>query len=182
MEPSTYEAQYVFFHNKRNANIISVVDNILDSASEAGIDENWCLLDNQSTCKAFINGKYMSKIRDSPDGKYLCFHCKTGVTYTNNIGDLTGYSNPVWYNPKGVANVLSLRLAKKHLVTYKIQEGNEFSIHSPQRPIFKITKAGIFHHDMIPLLKKKKERTHRGERFTVSHSICEGKQEIVNCP
>ena len=30
--------------------------------SEADIDENWCLIENQSTCNDFINSKYMSNI------------------------------------------------------------------------------------------------------------------------
>ena len=48
--------------NKGNASIIHVGDNILASTAEARIDENWCLLDNQSTCNAFINEKYLSNI------------------------------------------------------------------------------------------------------------------------
>ena len=90
-----------------------VVDIILDAAAEAGIDENWCLIDNQSTCNAFINIKYLSNIIDAPGGKYLRVHCKSGVTHTNKIGDLPGYSDPVWYNPKGIANILSLGLVQK---------------------------------------------------------------------
>ena len=79
---------------------------ILSAASEPGIAENWCLLDNQSTHNAFINGKYLSNIRDAPDGKYLRVHFNAGVAYTNNICDLPGYLNPVWYNPKGISNIL----------------------------------------------------------------------------
>ena len=87
---------------------------------ESGIDENWCILVNQS--KSFINGKYLSYITDAPDGKYLCVHCQLGVTYTNNIGDLPVYSNPVWYKPKFISNILSLGLVQKHhLVTYSSQ-------------------------------------------------------------
>ena len=43
-------------HNKGNSNIIHVEYTILYDAAEASIDENWCLLYNQSTFKAFING------------------------------------------------------------------------------------------------------------------------------
>ena len=65
------------------------------------------------------------KIRDVPDGKYLRVHCNAGVTYTNNIGDLPGYSNYVWYKPKGIANTLLLRLVQKHhLVNYNSQYEN----------------------------------------------------------
>ena len=42
---------------KVDASIMHVGNTILAAAAEAGIDENWCLLDNQSTCNKFINGK-----------------------------------------------------------------------------------------------------------------------------
>ena len=67
-----------------------VGDNILADASEAGIYENCCLLENHSTFNAFIYRKYMSNIRDYPGGKYISVHCNTGVTYTNNSGELPG--------------------------------------------------------------------------------------------
>ena len=90
-----------------------VGNTILDAAAETGIDENWCLLDNQSTCNAFINKKYLSNIIDATDRKYIRFHCNVGVTHTNKIGDLPGHSDPLWYNPKGIANILSLGLVQK---------------------------------------------------------------------
>ena len=98
---------------KGDSIIIYVGYTILAAAADAGIDENWCLLDNQSTCNAFINKKYLSNIRDDPNGQYLRFHCNTGMTHTNKIGDLPGYSNPVWYNPKVIYNILSLGLVQK---------------------------------------------------------------------
>ena len=128
----------------------------LDAAAEAGIDKNWCLLDNHSTCNEFINKKYLSNIRDAPDGQYICVHYNAGVTHTNRIGDPPGYYDPVWYNPKGILNILSLGLVQKnHPVTYNSRYGNKFFIHSPQRPTFKMTKAGLFYHDIRYLLKNK---------------------------
>ena len=58
---------------------------------------------------------------------YTCpLQCRNaGVTYTNNIGDLSGYSNPIWYKPKVIANILSLGFVHKHnLVTHNNQYGN----------------------------------------------------------
>ena len=105
--------------------MIHVGDTILATAAEAGINEDWCLLKNQSTLNAFINVKYLSNIGDSPNWKYLCVHCNAGVTHRNKIGDLPGYSDPVWYNPKGIANILCLNLVQKNiLVTYNIQDVN----------------------------------------------------------
>ena len=60
----------------------------------------------------------MSNIIKSTSEKYLCVCCNVGVTYTNKIGDLPVYSNTIWYNPKMIANILSLGLEHKHhLVT-----------------------------------------------------------------
>ena len=43
--------------NKGNDRIIHVRDTILATEVEAGIDKNWCLLNNQSKCNTFINEK-----------------------------------------------------------------------------------------------------------------------------
>ena len=105
-----------------------VGNTILAAEAEAGINENWFLINNQLTCNAFINIKNISNIRDAPDGKYLHVHCNSVVTHTNEIGGLPGYSNPVWYNPNGVYNMLYLGLVQRnHLVTYSNQDGNDFS-------------------------------------------------------
>ena len=78
------------------------------------------------------------------------------MTHTNNIGDLPGYYDPVWYKPKGISNILSLGLVQKNdPVTYNSLDGNEFVIHSLQRPTFNMTKTGLFYHDMRHLLKNK---------------------------
>ena len=95
MEPIIDKVQEALLHKKQDSNIMHVGDTILAAAEESGIDEYWCLLNNQSRCNAFINGKYLSNIRYAPDGKYLRVHCNAGVTYTNKIGDLHGYSNTV---------------------------------------------------------------------------------------
>ena len=116
-QTSTQQAQQTEYINnivrKGDASILHMGDTILTVAAEAGIDENQCLFDNQLTCNAFINGKYLSNIKDAPDGQYLRVHCKSGVKHINKIVDLPGYSDPVWYNLKGIANTLSLGLCLK---------------------------------------------------------------------
>ena len=78
------------------------------------------------------------------------------MKHTNKIGHLPRYSDPVWYNPKGIANILSLGLVHKNQpVTYNSQDVNDFVIHRQQRPTFKITKAGLVYHNTRHLLKNK---------------------------
>ena len=67
-----------------------VGDTILYAPAETSIDENWCLLDNQSTYNACFDGKWLPDIRDATGEQYLYVHCNSGVTYTKNIGDLPG--------------------------------------------------------------------------------------------
>jgi hypothetical protein len=40
--------------------------------------------------------------------------CNAGWTITNQIGQLPGYPGKVWYNPDGVANILSLADAEQY--------------------------------------------------------------------
>ena len=65
-QTSTQEVQQTKPINKNvrkgDASIMHVGDTILPAAVEAVIDENWCLLDNQSTCNAFVNKKNISNI------------------------------------------------------------------------------------------------------------------------
>ena len=44
---------------------------------------------------------------------------------------------------------------KHHILTYNCQYGNEFVVNIPHRPTFKMTKDGLFYHDMMHLLKNK---------------------------
>ena len=159
---------------KGDVSIMHVGDTIMAASAEAGIDENWCLFDNQSTFNAFINENYLSNIRDAPYGKYLRFHCNAGVTHTKKIGDLPGYSDLVLYNPKGITNTLSLGLVQKnHPVTYNNQDGNEFVTHRPKWPTFKMTKALLFYHDMRNLLNNKDAHIMVND----SHSLIEKVQD-----
>ena len=156
MEPIRYKSQEMFSRNKVNNNIMCVRDTILAPAEESSIDEHLLLIDNQSICNAFANGKYLWNIRDDPYRQYLRAHCNSGVTYTNKICDLPRYYNPICYKPKGIDNILSIGSVQKYyLGTYNNQYGNEIVVHIPQQPTFKMTKAGLFYHDMIHLLKNK---------------------------
>jgi hypothetical protein len=65
----------------------------------------WILLDNQSTVDVFHNADLLDNIRHA-DG-FMDIHCNAGMTSTNLVGDLLGYGE-VWYNPNGIANILSL--------------------------------------------------------------------------
>jgi hypothetical protein len=69
----------------------------------------WILLDNQqSTVKIFYNKALLKKdIRKTT--RCMRVRCNAGRwTVTNLLGRLPGYPGKVWYNPDGIANILSL--------------------------------------------------------------------------
>ena len=79
-DPVTDKTKEAFLHNKGNASVMRVGDTILDAAANAVIDGNWCLLENQSTCNAFINGKYILNTINAPDRKFIHAYYNEGVS------------------------------------------------------------------------------------------------------
>ena len=97
------------------------------------IPADWILLHNQSTVDTFSNPKILINIRQAQGSMNV--HCNAGVTRTKMVGDLPGYGT-VWYDTRGIANILSFaKVCRKHRVTYDNTK-NEFVVH----------KANVTHH------------------------------------
>lgn len=91
------------------------------------MNKNRILLDNQPTLDVFCNAKLLNNLRESETSMQI--RCNAGITHTNFIDDLPGYSE-VWYHKNGIANTLSLANVKnKHKVTYDSSNGNQFMVH-----------------------------------------------------
>jgi hypothetical protein len=97
------------------------------SFSQSGaqdIPDSWMLLDNQSMVDLFCNRKLLVNIR--PSSTRMNVRCNAGEHTTTMVGDLSGYGT-VWYDPKSIANILSLkRVAKKYHVAFEQQEWRFF--------------------------------------------------------
>ena len=100
------------------------------------IPKTWILLDSQSMVDIFCNPQLLKNIRRTPEGMRV--HCNAGSCLTNLVGDLPGYGT-VWYDPKAIANILSLRQVWDHYhITYDSSHrkfvvtkpsGKEFAFH-----------------------------------------------------
>ena len=70
---------------------------------------------------------------------------------TNLVGDLPGY-RPVWYDPRAIANVLSLKLVKeKYHIQYNSNKDDEFVVMKPTGEKFKFIQSalGLHYLDMM---------------------------------
>ena len=72
--------------------------------------------------------------------------CSAGTRVTNLVGDLPGY-RPVWFDPRAIANVLSLKLVKeKYHIEYNSEKGDGFVVTKPTGERFNFVQSGLGLH------------------------------------
>ena len=86
----------------------------------------WLLLGRQSTVDLIANPKMLLNIRKERGEDAICMHCNSGVKIVDRVGDLPGYGT-VWYEPTGIANILSMSRATKKFRVVFDSEGGDFS-------------------------------------------------------
>lgn len=142
-EPDNITTSFQFHTCEDNPNETDGICQFQDKQLPA----SWIILDNGSTVDVFSNKKLLTNIRKSE--VTMSIRCNAGVTKTNLQGDLTGYGT-VWFNPKGIANILSLaRVQEKHRVTYDSELDGKFVVHKPDGSVrvFDKSPSGLFYID-----------------------------------
>ena len=78
----------------------------------------------------------------------MTVRCNAGTITTNQMGWLGDYPEPVWYNPTGIANILSLANVKKYYhVTYDSKSTDTFMVNNGQSQKWKFcpSKRGLYY-------------------------------------
>jgi hypothetical protein len=100
-----------------------------------GLKANMLLLDSCSMVCLLSNGSILHGIHMVNQCMHVC--CNAGVWVTNQMGYLGDFPEPVWYDPKGVANILSLFVMQKYFrIQYDSLKGNHFIMSTPNKKAF----------------------------------------------
>jgi hypothetical protein len=103
------------------------------------------LLDSCSTVNLIANKALLHDIHRVDT--MMRIQCNAGFTTTNQQGWLRDFPKPVWYNPNGVANIMSLFVVKKYYrVQYDSYKQDALRITKPNGSvmIFEPTAKGLY--------------------------------------
>ena len=76
------------------------------------LPNTWLLLDSCSTANLITNKALLHDIHTVDTSISIC--CNAGTITTNQKVYLSDYPTPVWYNPRGIANILSMQDVAQH--------------------------------------------------------------------
>jgi hypothetical protein len=115
------------------------------NTTTGGSLNNTLLLDSCLTLNLIANKTLLHGIHTVPTTMHI--QCNAGVTCTNLQGWLGDFLEPVWYNPDGVANIMSLFVVKKHYrVRYDSDKQDALLVTKPtgRTMVFKPTSKGLY--------------------------------------
>ena len=118
--------------------------------SKSPLPDTWILLDSCSTVNIISTEQLLHDIHTVTP---LQVHCNAGAITLSQKGTFGTFPETVWYNPDGMANILSLASVKKHYrVTMDTDVEDCLQVHSPDgtcTTTFEPSTNGVYHHRLL---------------------------------
>ena len=130
----------------------------------------WIFLDCQSTVDLITNPRMLLNIRKVWREDAIRVHCNSGFKVMDRIGDLPGYGT-VWYEPIGIANILSMSRATNKFRVISNSEGEIFfRMVLPDREVkFQLSPNGLYYFDAAD----------RGESVLLLNTVSENSERFT---
>ena len=108
------------------------------------------LLDSQSKMDLIAIPKMLVNIQKVQYKKAIWVQCKSGNKVFNQVGEIPGYVT-VWYEPTGIANIISMsRVKRKYQVVFICEGRNYFRMVLPDREIrFQLIPNRLYYFNAI---------------------------------
>ena len=111
----------------------------------------WLLLDSCSTTNLICNKDWLHDIHES--GISITLRCNAGSVRLTTQGYFGSYPEPVWFNPHGIANIMSLdNVAKYFRITMDTDAEKAMMLWKDDGEAMKFTPTskGLYHYNLSP--------------------------------
>ena len=141
-DSKTSEPYFVFVvHDMRNGELF------ISNKGPSSLPETWLLIDSCSTVDIISSPNLLHGIHHVSHPIRVC--CNAGVTTLNQMGYLGDYPRPVWFNPEGGANIMSMfNITQQYHLSMDTHEANAILMHhnNGDVTVFTLSEHGLYKH------------------------------------
>ena len=109
--------------------------------------DTWLLIDSCSTVDIISSPNLLHGIHKVPNPIWV--RCNVGVTILDQMGYLGDYPRPVWYNPDGGANIMSMfNISQQYHLSMNTRRANAILMHHHNGDVTVFTPSahGLYKH------------------------------------
>ena len=136
------ELYFVFIaHDMRNGEVF------MSENGPASLPHTWLLIDSCSTVDIISSPELLHGIHKVPNP--IRVRCNAGITVLDQMGYLGDYPLPVWYNPDGSANIMSMyNISQQYHLSMNTQKANATLMkhHNGNVTVFTPSANGLYKH------------------------------------